>query len=178
MKSLEVVALPSFKNHEREWLAKLRAARDPDKSAPRITFIFPGSQLAPLDFMAEIKKRTEGVHKIRFKLCSAVVVPDPQVQAFHVFLVPDQGCGAMTRLYNQLHADKLAPIMRTDIIYLPHVTVASADDWATAYQFATQLNAKNFSVAGEITELEVHQRNDRTVRTIAKIPLKKRGLLG
>jgi len=177
MKSLEVVAHPSFKNHEREWLAGLRASRDPDKSAPRITLVFPGSHLAPQEFAAEIKKRAEGVEKIRFKLCSAVVVRDPQVEAYHVFLVPDEGSGAITRLYNRLHAGKLAPILRSDITYLPHVTVASAENWAAAYQIATRLNAENFSVAGEITELEVHER-DLKVQTIARIPLKKGWLFG
>ncbi|MFY9288176.1 MAG: 2'-5' RNA ligase family protein [Alphaproteobacteria bacterium] len=178
MKSLEVVARPSFKHDEREWLAKLRAARDPDKSAPHITLVFPGSDLPAQEFTDEIKKRAKGVKKIAFKLCSAVVVSDPQVEAYHVFLVPDQGCGAITRLYSKLHAGKLAPIMRSDITYLPHVTVASADSWASAYQFATQLNAKDFSVAGEITELEVHERDNRMMRTLATIPLEKASLFG
>src|SRR5580704_16306041 len=119
MSLLEVVALPIFKSHEREWLERLRAARDPDKSAPHITFVFPGSTMQPYDFAAEAKERAKGVKQIHFQLCSAVVVADPQVQAFHVFLVPDEGCGAMTRLYNRLHEGKLAAILRTDIVYLP-----------------------------------------------------------
>lgn len=176
MHPLEVLAFPSFKPHEREWLAGLRAARDPDKSAPHITLVFPGSTLLPQDFVTEVRERAAGVRQIRFKLCSAVVVSDPQVQAFHVFLVPDQGGGAITRLYSRLHAGKLAPIMRTDITYLPHVTVASAHNWAEANKLATQLNARDFSIAGSINELEVHERDGGKLLHIAKIPLKSRGL--
>lgn len=178
MWSLEVVALPFFKPDDRKWLRHLRAARDPDKSAPHITLVFPGSGLPWQDFAAEIKERAKAVRQIRFRLCSAVVVPDPQVQAFHVFLVPDQGAGAITRLYSRLHAGKLAAIMRADITYLPHVTVASADNWATAYKLATQLNAKDFSIPGTITGLEVHQRDGNTLRHVVRIPLAKRGFFG
>lgn len=157
--------------------AAARHARSAQKRAAYYAG-FSGSDLPPNDFVDEIRKRAKGVHQIHFQLCSAVVVSEPQVQAFHVFLVPDQGCGAIIRLYGQLHAGKLAPIMRTDITYLPHVTVASADNWTEAYTLATQLNAQDFSVAGEIDELEVHQRDGSVMRTLAKIPLEKRGIFG
>jgi 2'-5' RNA ligase len=174
--TLEVVAIPVFKKHERQWLAQLRATRDPDKSVPHITLVFPGSALTPQDFTAEIKKQAIDTHMIAFELCSAVVVSDPQVHAFHVFLVPDQGSGAITRLHNKLHAGKLAPIIRTDITYLPHVTVASAGSWEAAHKIANELNAKDFAVAGTITDLEVHHRDGRTTHRF-KVPLKKRGWL-
>jgi 2'-5' RNA ligase len=176
MHSLEVLALPSFKPHEREWLQRLRAARDPDKSAPHITLVFPGSLLSPQDFAAEVRERAKGVKQIKFRLCSAVVVSDPQVEAFHVFLVPDQGSGAITRLHNRLHTGKLASIMRTDITFLPHVTVASAHSWADAYKLATQLNAEDFSIAGTIDKLEVHQRDGNKMIHVARIQLEKRGI--
>jgi len=176
MKSLEVIALPSFKQHEREWLARLRTVRDPNKSAPRITLVFPGSDLPPQEFAAEIRQRAKAVRQIHFRLCSAVVVSEPQVQAFHVFLVPDEGCGAITRLYGRLHAGKLASIMRSDITYLPHVTVASANNWAAAYKLATELNEQDFSIAGQINELEIHQRDGICIITVATIPLEKTGI--
>jgi 2'-5' RNA ligase len=177
MYPLEVIAFPSFRQHEHDWLARLRAARDPDKSAPHITLVFPGSDLPPQEFTAEIRERAKGVKQIHFELCSAVVVADPQVEAFHVFLVPDEGYGALTRLYGRLHAGKLASIMRSDITYLPHVTVASAHSWAEANKLATQLNMQDFSIAGEIDELEVHRRDGNRMIHIGRIHLEKRGIL-
>jgi 2'-5' RNA ligase len=178
MSSLQVVATPSFGKEDYAWLAQLRQTRAKNLGPPRFTLVFPGSNLEPRDFAKAVATAATGVTRIKFCLRSALVVPDTQVSSFHVFLVPDEGFGAITRLYNRLHAGALAPAERDGSAYLPHITVASERDFAAARAFATKLNARDFAVSGRIDELELHQREGDVVKTFSRVPLAKAGLFG
>lgn len=178
MNSLQVVATPSFGKENHAWLVHLRQARAQNLGPPRFTLVFPGSDLAPRDFARAVATAAAGVVRIKFCLRSALVVPDPQVRSFHVFLVPDEGFGAITRLYEKLHAGALAPAERDGSAYLPHITVASERDFAAARALALKLNAREFAVSGRIDELELHQREGEVVKTFSRVPLAKGGLFG
>ena len=128
--------------------------------------------------MREVTAAAAGATRIRFCLRSAIVVPDPQVSAYHVFLVPDAGFGSIARLHDRLHATSLTPCLRPDVSYIPHVTVASAHDFAAARKIAASLNRKDFAIDGHIEELEVHRRDGEVVRCIARVKLAKNGLFG
>jgi 2'-5' RNA ligase len=178
MSSLQVIAAPSFGKEDHGWLAQLRQARARNLGPPRFTLVFPGSDLVPRDFIRAVHTAVAGVKRIKFCLRAAVVAPDTQVHSFHVFLVPDEGFGAITKLYDRLHAGALAGAERFHSAYLPHITVASERDAAAARAMATKLNARDFAVWGRLDELEIHQREGETVRTLAKVPLEKGGLFG
>jgi 2'-5' RNA ligase len=153
-----------------------RQARAQSLGPPHFTLVFPGSALEPLEFAAEIKSRAAGVKRIRFHLRCALVVPDREVQAFHVFLVPDEGFAAIIRLRDRLHEGKLAACLRPEMSYLPHITIASAHDAAEARAIAAKLNAGEISIAGRIDALDVHRRDGEVVRSFLKVPLVKPGL--
>jgi 2'-5' RNA ligase len=178
MNSLQVVAAPSFGKEDHAWLAQLRQARAKNFGPPRFTLVFPGSDLAPRDFVKAVATAAAGITRIKFCLRAALVVPDTQVRSFHVLLAPDEGFGAITRLYNRQHAGALAPAEREGSAYLPHITVASERDFAAARALASKLNAREFAVFGRIDELELHVREGEIVKTFSKVPLAKAGLFG
>ena len=178
MNSLQVVATPSFGKEDHAWLVQLRQARAKNLGPPRFTLVFPGSNLEPRDFAKAVATAAAGISRIKFCLRAALVVPDTQVHSFHVFLVPDEGFGAITRLYNRLHAGALAPAERDGSAYLPHITVASERDFAVARALAVKLNAREFAAWGRIDELELHQRDGEVVKTFGRVPLAKAGLFG
>jgi 2'-5' RNA ligase len=178
MSSLEVVAAPVFEKHDLDWLTRRRQARAQSLGPPHLTLVFPGSTLTPHDFAAEIKARAAGVKRIRFHLRCALVVPDRQVQAFHVFLVPEEGFAAIVRLYDRLHEGRLAPCLQPEMSYLPHITIASTHDFAEARAIAAKLNAGEISIAGRIETLDVHRRDGEVVHPFASVALAKPGLFG
>jgi 2'-5' RNA ligase len=176
--TLEVVATPAFEKADLDWLVRRREALAKSLGPPHFTVVFPGSTLEPAAFAAEIKSRAAGVKRIRFHLRCALVVPDTQVVAFHVFLVPDEGFAAIVRLHDRLYAGKLAACLAPEISYLPHITVASTHDVAEARAIAAKLNAGEMSIAGRIDALDVHRRDGDVIRHFAKVPLEKPGLFG
>ena len=173
MSSLEVVAAPVFAKRDLDWLMRRREAGAQSLGPPHFSLVFPGSDLEPHEFVAEIKSRAAGVKRIRFHLRCALVVPDRQVQAFHVFLVPEEGFAAIVRLYDRLHAGKLAACVQPEMSYLPHITIASAHEFAEARAIAAKLNAGGISIAGRIDALDVHRRDGDAVRWFPSVPLVK-----
>jgi 2'-5' RNA ligase len=176
MSSLEVVATPVFASKDRDWLVRLRHGHAKHPGPPHFTLVFPGSSLEAQDYTKHVAAASAGLRRIAFRLRGAVVVPDPQVRCFHVFLVPDEGFAAIIRLHERLHAGPLEVCLRPNVPYLPHLTVASEREFAAARRLAASLNAQDIDIAGRLDELEIQHREGEVARSIAKVPLAKGGL--
>jgi 2'-5' RNA ligase len=176
--SLEVAATPLFGKKDYEWLVHQRQSRARNLGPPHFTLVFPGSTLGSHEFVQHVTAAVADVKRISFILRSAVVVPDQQVRSHHVFLVPDEGFGAIIRLHEKLYIGPLEMHLRSDMPYIPHLTVASERDFAAARRVAASFNAMDLAISGRIDALEIHRRDGEVVRRIAKVPLAKGGLFG
>jgi hypothetical protein len=174
MSALEVVAKPEFGKAGLDWLMEQRERRAHTQGAPSFTLVFPGAEAAD-----EVVKHVAGIctatPRIRFCLRSAMIVPEAKMGCFHVFLVPDEGFGAVIRLHDRLHTGPLACCWRPELPYIPHVTVASTREIGRARQIMATLNAQGLALVGRIDEIEVHERDDAEPRCLAKLPLKHGG---
>ena len=90
---------------------------------------------------------------------------------FHVFLVPDEGFGAIIRFHDRLHVGPLAECLRPDVPYIPHLTVATTDELNIARRIKASINANDFDIVRHIDEIEIHQRDSTVPRCIASISL-------
>jgi len=176
MSALEVVAKPVFAKAEMDWLVHLRETQAHTAGSPEFTLVFPGSEFAAPEIVQHVEAVCAVTPRIRFCLRSAVIVPDLGMSWFHVFLVPDEGFGAIVRLHERLHVGPLANCMRPETPYIPHLTVASVKEFDLARRTKATLNAKDLAIAGHIDEIEVHQRDSTTPRCIARIALAHHGL--
>ena len=169
MSALEVIAKPKFGKPEIEWLMHAREERAHSSGPPAFTLVFPGTGSSTDDVVHHLEAVCAMTARIRFCLRSALIVPD--LNRFHVFLVPDEGFGAIVRLHDRLHVGPLADCLRPDVPYIPHLTIASTGDLNLARRTKASLNAHDLAIAGRIDEIEVHQRDDAAPRAIARIPL-------
>jgi len=178
MDSLEVIARPRFEKTDLDWLTDIRSRRTGSRGPPYFTLVFPGAQMEPAAFATLIRTRAQEIPRIRFHLRSALVVPEQTVRRFHVFLIPDEGFGAILRLHDRLHTGPIEACLRADTPYLPHITVATSADITAARKVAASLNAGGVDIGGVIEALEVERRTGEVVRTIAHVPLAKGGWFG
>jgi 2'-5' RNA ligase len=178
MDSLEVVARPRFDKTDVAWLMEMRAKRTSNYGPPYFTLVFPGATMEPGEFANLVRQRAREVHRIRFRLRSALVVPEAAVKRFHVFLIPDEGFGAILKLHDRLHAGPLEVCLRPETPYLPHITVATTADYAAARKLAASLNANDLQIDGAIDALQVERRAGDVARLVAEIPLEKGGWFG
>jgi len=175
MSALEVVAKPEFGKADLDWLMQLRKIRTHGTETPSFTVVFPGAEAPTPQIVKHVEKMCAGTARIRFCLRSALVVPEHKMGWFHVFLVPDEGFGAIIRLHERLHSGPLACCLRPDIPYIPHVTVASSTEFESARQTMASLNAKDLAITGRLDELEVHERDSGEPRCVARVPLARHG---
>lgn len=175
MESLEVIARPHFDNSDLAWLTDIRSRRAGSRGPPYFTLVFPGVDMAPAAFAARIRQNARDSHRIRFRLRSALVVPEPMVGRFHVFLIPDEGFGAILRLHDALHAGPIAAALRPETPYLPHITVATTTSHAEARKIAQALNMGDLDISGHIDALQAERRTGEVIRQFAEIPLAKAG---
>jgi hypothetical protein len=173
MGTLEVVAKPVFAKSDAEWLMRVREEHAHSSGAPEFTLVFPGAALSAEDVLSHVAATGAVTSQIKFCLRSAVIVPEFGATSFHIFLVPDEGFGAIIRLHDQLHVGPLAGCLRPEVPYIPHLTVASVNDFTLARRIKARLNGYALGIDGRIDALEVHQRDAGIVKCVANIPLRR-----
>jgi hypothetical protein len=178
MESLEVIARPHFEKADLAWLTDIRSRRAGSRGPPYFTLVFPGVDLAPAAFAEHIRRNAHDIPRIRFRLRSALVVPEHTVGRFHVFLIPDEGFGAILRLHDLLHAGPIESAIRPETPYLPHITAATTATHDAARKVAQALNQGGLDIHGHIDALTVERRTGEVIREIAEIPLAKHGWFG
>jgi 2'-5' RNA ligase len=178
MESLEVIARPHFEQADLAWLTDIRSRRAGNRGPPYFTLVFSGVDLEPRAFVDQIRANAADIPRIRFRLRSALVVPERAVGRFHVFLIPDEGFGAILRLHDALHRGPVEAAIREQQPYLPHITVATCATHAEARKIAAGLNNGALDISGHIEALEVERRTGEVIRRIAEIPLARSGWFG
>jgi len=163
---LAIVAYPELDEADRQWIETIRHIHDPQAAriGVHITLVFP------LDGSAsDLESETEAVARarqpIRFVIHHAAAVPDTFSRLVHVFLVPDEGSAQIAELHDNLYAGRLRPHLRSDIAYIPHMTVGAAVDWAAAERLASEFGDRARTIHGRITNLHVVDVGGARVRT-------------
>lgn len=176
--SLEVIARPHFDKEHLAWLTDIRSRRAGSRGPPYFTLVFPGADLEPKAFVARVRANAGDIPRIRFRLRSALVAPEHTVGRFHVFLIPDEGFGAILQLHDALHAGPIEAAIRPETPYLPHITVATTTSHEEARKVARALNQGGIDIHGHIDALQVEHRTGEVIKEIAEIPLAKTGWFG
>jgi hypothetical protein len=176
MSALEVIAKPVFGKTDADWLTHVREAQAHSAGPPEFTLVFPGAAFAAHEVVQHIEAVCAVTPRIHFCLRSAMIVPDLGLSWFHVFLVPDEGFGAIIRLHDRLHVGPLADSLHPETAYIPHLTVASVKELDVARRMKASLNANDLAITGHIDVVEVHQRDAVTPHCVARISFAHHGL--
>lgn len=174
---LLVLAYPELNPADAVRIEMVRAVHDPNHAKVRAHFTLVSPlALAPErhsveELVAFVGTIAREQRPFPFVLRSALPFPDTLGPATHVFLVPDEGFGALVRLRDRLYSGPLARDLRLDIPAIPHVTIGRAASARHAKRLADSLNARPLAIAGEITALYFVAHDGGTVRTIARLPL-------
>jgi len=178
MSAIDIVAKPVFAHAHADWLAQLRAAQAHIHDVVEFTLVFPGATGSTQEVVRHVEAVCAATSRIRFCLRSAMIVPEGRTGQFHVFLVPDEGFGAIIRLHDRLHVGPLAACLDREMPYIPHITVASLGDFDVARRIKASLNAHDLALSGHIDALEVQERGAAEPHCIARIALAHHGLFG
>jgi 2'-5' RNA ligase len=178
MESLEVIARPHFDKADLAWLTDIRSRRAGNRGPPYFTLVFANHDMKSAAFTKAVRAHVKNIHPIRFRLRSALVVPEHTVRAFHIFLIPDEGFGAILKLHEALHSGPIKADLHQDRPYLPHITVATTPDYDAAHSLAFALNQRDIDIRGHIDAVQVETRTGEVIKLLAEVPLSKAAWFG
>ncbi len=169
-----VVAFPKLEARDIRNIGDFRAQYDVVNHGliePHFTLVFPTDLLSYADLVTEIRQRASDVAAFRFALRCATVHKDAFASDYHVFLVPDEGNSRLVKLHDLLYGQRLQPALRTDIDYIPHLTVATLPDGKRCGELAQEWNLDNKEITGRIDEIAIVRLDGSGVERIVTIRL-------
>lgn len=158
MRSLLTVAFPDVAEPAANFMHKFRQANSPAsriESAAHFTLVFACSALAEERYIAHVAQVAKNTKPIRFVCRYAMLGADDADERAYVFLVPDEGYAAVSVLHDRLYTGPLAPYLRLDLPYTPHITIGITHDRHQAKALCDELNREGLHVQGGIRELTV-----------------------
>ena len=163
MAPLLTVAFPELAPGDQAFLSAFRKANSPD-AAVRInlhfTLVFACSQVLDSDYTTHVAAVAERSGPIKFNCRYAMLGADDEDDRAYVFLVPDEGYSAIALLHDRLYSGPLAPHLRLDLPYVPHITIGILRDRSRAKALCDDLNRKAVEVTGSIGALTVGTISD------------------
>lgn len=170
--TLAIVAYPRLDEDDRQRIESFRARCDPQASriALHFTLVFP------VDVVADALKPEIGAvawssEPIGFAIRRTDVVPDPFSDRSNIFLVPDEGSSQIATLHDRLYAGALRPYLRSDIPFVPHITVGATRDARLAERWAEALHVHSRVVVGTVAGIDLVDVNEHRVQSIARYSL-------
>jgi 2'-5' RNA ligase len=139
---LYVVAFPHLAPKDLAMVEDVRARFDPQhgRIAPHVTLVFATERLDVPSLSAHVGAVASGHSPFECVFRLTAVVRGAPGDASHVFLVPREGYAEIDRLHRALYAGPLAPDLRRDIPFVPHVTVAQLGSEDLAREVAASLD--------------------------------------
>lgn len=172
--SLLVVSYPKITRQDADWIRAVRQRHSflrHSVLAPHVTFVFPLSNMVEDELLAHIQLRTTGQPRIPFVLRSGLLVKDDSSDKYYVLLVPEEGFSGMVRLHDRLYTGMLTSKLRLDLPFIPHITVGGSLDALGCKSVVDALNSEDFTIAGEIADLDVVCKEAETAWTVGRFAL-------
>jgi len=165
---LAVVAFPRLETADHEWVESIRAKHDPQAAriAAHFTLVFP-TDASPDDVSREIAVVAESTPPFAFVVRHAEAVADRLGAGSHVFLVPGEGGAILTTLHDRLYAGTLVARLRSDVPFIPHITIGVASDFQAAARLAGEIDERARLVRGTIGAVELLDVSAARIRSLA-----------
>jgi 2'-5' RNA ligase len=172
--SIAVIAYPKFIPNENKFFSVNRT-KYPKLTYPKFeshfTLIFPQVSV-PLESLVEhVQAVVVDQPAIPFSMRRVQAVADVLSDNTYLFLVPDEGYEAVFQLHDRLYTGVLAAELRTDIPFIPHITIGYTSDAAYCRQIADEWNAQTWEIMGRIELLDVVELSGDSGQTVAQIAL-------
>lgn len=87
-----------------------------------------------------------------------------------MFLLPEEGRQELLAVHDQLYDGLLRPHLRTDIPFVPHVTVGACRTLEECERLAAEINETLRPMKGTVHGAQVVDVGPAAVRTVASVP--------
>jgi 2'-5' RNA ligase len=172
--ALYTVAFPELSAAARAQIDAIRTRHDTRNARiipPHFTLVFACSALDERDYLDHVRAIAGRTPRVPFICRTARLGPAGDSAAALVFIVPDEGFSRIALLHASLYEGPLAPHLRHDPPYVPHITIGSFDMHAEAEDLCKQSNAQGMMIEGTLDALSVGSLHEDRFRTHATYSL-------
>ncbi len=172
--SLAIVNFPTLSKADYDWIQSVRAEHDRlyyHVIEPHIALVFP-TDVIDEPVLLEHARHHAAAHPAFEAVFRCAILGDPDFQEHaHAFLVPDQGFSEIVHLHDRLYTGPLAPELRLDLPFLPHMGIANTPTPEACKSIVDRLNAMPFVIRARIESLNVIGFDGKQVWPIKRFPL-------
>lgn len=156
MTLLAIAAYPVLTPSDHQWVESIRTEHDPQASrlGAHFTLVFPVGVPAT-DVEGEVAAVARTSPQIPFQISRAEVAEDLLGNGWRVFLVPDEGRETITALHRRLYAGVLRRHLRSDVPFVPHITVGASEGAEACTRLEQELNARRRIVRGRLESIDL-----------------------
>ena len=142
MRELFTLAYPKLSDQDLEFIDTFRRRHDRQHQVVRahFTLAFGCSEIDERAYVEHVEQVALLWRPIPFVCRYAMLGADARSEHAHVFLVPDEGYSSICRLHDDVYRRALAPFLRLDIAYVPHITLGTSADRAAMKAYCDELN--------------------------------------
>jgi 2'-5' RNA ligase len=173
--SLLAISYPDLSKTDFDRIQNIRLKYDReyiDIINPHFTLVFPVDDKPQEDFIKHITASVSSIKNISFVLCGATVHKDQLSNNWYLFLTPDEGYNDIIKLHDRLYTGLLKDNLRSDLPYIPHITIGLFDNARECKEAADFTNKEGISIAGEINSIDIIDFQNNLVEKIKKISLR------
>ena len=158
MPRLFTVSYPEIPAEAATFISAFRSSHDPkhrDVVDAHFTMVFGCEALGLTEYQNHVASVAAASQAISFKCKYAMLGADDEDDTAYVFLVPDEGYGAISMLHDRLYSGPLLSRLRLDLPYIPHITIGTLSSRTEAKTLCDELNRQGVSVEGSLRSLAV-----------------------
>lgn len=171
--SLLLLAYPEMAKDDLERIQAYRKQYDLQYSfaEPHFTIVFAIDDIPTAEFVAEVRKQSEGIRQIAFTVHEAILNKNDFHLLYHSFLVPGDGYEDIVSLHDKMYSGLFLSHLHPTIAYVPHITIGSAIDETIGEKVVGIWDEHAVPMTGRITALDIVQYENGTLNTLEKIAL-------
>jgi hypothetical protein len=173
--TLYTLCYPTLSLSDHEFIRKFRRKHDilyRDVVDHHFTIVFGIHDVDRDMYVEHVRRVAASQRPIGFVCRYAMIRGDVESGNFHVFLVPDEGYSDISLLHDRLYTGPLAPFLRLDLPYIPHIAIATIPNSREIKQLCDRLNLRRVTVAGSLDALTICEHDGSRVVDLETCPFK------
>lgn len=171
MKKIFTLAYPTLRPADAGFIEEFRRQHDSQQRLAKahFTVAFGCAGLDEQAYLRHVEEVARSQAPIAF-VCRYAMLGADTAQAY-AYLVPDEGCSRLSRLHDALYRQMLAPALRLDIPYVPHITIGSSSNRALMKSLCDELNRGDIDIPGSVERLTVAALENGVLTDLTSFPL-------
>ena len=158
--TLYTLCYPVFSDTDQQFIDDFRRQHDASSCevvAPHFTMVFGCDDVAFESYRHRVVEIARSQNAIKFSCRYAMLHNDDANENYYIYLVPDQGYGEISKLHDKLYQGLLAPYLRLDIPYIPHIRIATIPDATRIKSLCDELNSTAIEISGQINTITLSE---------------------